>query len=490
MRPNRYATSCADCGARVAAGAGRLDGPPWRVSCAACAVSSVGEQIVDAALGERGHALRPYQREAVRWLQSRPHALLADDQGLGKTVEVLAALPEGAKALVVAPAVARGVWLDHVRDMRPDLSAVYLAGRDAWHEWRSGDVAVISWACLPRDLTKHSTAELREALGDLPDVVIFDEIHYAKSGRTQRSRRARALALATERVWGLSGTPLKNRPPDLHNVLRVLRLDGETWPTWRSFCDDWGARAGRWGTTWDGARAPRVVEVLQRVMLRRRKADVLRELPAKLHDQITVGIDSATRRACNAAARALAEGGVSLDELTQEALSARQGASFERLATACRALATAKLPALLDLLDLWELDSDEPRLVWSRHVAPLQALGKRDGWATITGATSQNRREDLVASFQRGELKGLALSIGAAGTAITLTAGSHSIYLDRAWTPGDNAQSEDRTHRLGQDRACRYTLLVAEHELDRALARLLHDKAATITSTIDAASRI
>ena len=293
--------------------------------------------------------------------------------------------------------------------------------------------------------------------------MIFDEIHYAKSGRTQRSRRARALALATERVWGLSGTPLKNRPPDLHNVLRVLRLDGETWPTWRSFCDDWGARAGRWGTTWDGARAPRVVEVLQRVMLRRRKADVLRELPAKLHDQITVGIDSATRRACNAAARALAEGGVSLDELTQEALSARQGASFERLATACRALATAKLPALLDLLDLWELDSDEPRLVWSRHVAPLQALGKRDGWATITGATS---------------------------TAITLTAGSHSIYLDRAWTPGDNAQSEDRTHRLGQDRACRYTLLVAEHELDRALARLLHDKAATITSTIDAASRI
>ena len=226
------------------------------------------------------------------------------------------------------------------------------------------------------------------------------------------------------------------------------------------------------------------------VALRRRKVDVLRELPEKLRDEITVSIDSATRRACNAAARSLAAAGVSLDELTQEALSARQGASFEYLATAARALATAKLPALLDLLDLWEQESSEPRLVWSRHVAPLQALAQREGWEAITGATLQGRREELVRRCQRGELRGLALSIGAAGTAITLTAASHSIYLDRAWTPGDNIQSEDRTHRIGQRRACRYTLLVADHELDRALARLLHDKAATITSTIDAAARI
>ncbi len=489
MNPNRYATSCADCGARVAAGTGSLDGPPWRVICAGCAVGA-GEQIVDAALGKRGHALRPYQREAVRWLRSRPHALLADDQGLGKTVEVLAALPEGVKALVVAPAVARGVWLDHLNELRPDLRSVFLAGRDAWHEWRPGEVAVISWACLPRALTQHPAAQLREALGDLPDVVILDEVHYAKSARAQRSRRARALAQATPRVWGLSGTPLKNRPPDLHSVLRVLRLDGETWPTWRSFAADWGARAGRWGTAWDGARSDTIPATLRRVMLRRRKVDVLRELPEKLRDEITVSIDSATRRACNAAARSLAAAGVSLDELTQEALSARQGASFEYLATAARALATAKLPALLDLLDLWEQESSEPRLVWSRHVAPLQALAQREGWEAITGATLQGRREELVRRCQRGELRGLALSIGAAGTAITLTAASHSIYLDRAWTPGDNIQSEDRTHRIGQRRACRYTLLVADHELDRALARLLHDKAATITSTIDAAARI
>ena len=492
MIVNRYPGPCHACGDHVEPQVGFLVGPPWRLFHRPCVVApdnddGHGARVVSLALKASGHDLRPYQHEGVAWLSRRRHALLADDQGLGKTVQVLAALPRGARVLVVCPAVARNVWLDHVSWLRPDLDPILCLGRDSWHAWSDGDVAVTSWACLPSALTRERPGGLLRALGDLPTHVVLDEAHYAKAPRAARTRRARALGQVCDHVWALTGTPLKNRPPDLHSVLQVCQLDAQTWPTWREFVSDWGGRKGRWGMEWDGDRADTIPATLRRVMLRRLKRHVLDELPAKLYDTITVDLDTATRRACDAATTALARAGHDLDAMSEVALQhRRKGAGFDELAAAAKALASAKLPALLDLLDLWEQDP-EPRIVWCRHVAPLQALTQREGWEAITGSTGERQRSEYVERFQRGELCGLALSIGAAGTAITLTAASHAIYLDRAWTPSDNVQSEDRIHRIGQRRACRYTLLVADHALDRALARILHIKQQVINSTVDAA---
>ena len=523
--PNRYATRCGACRDLVAAGDGVLTGPPWRVECHRCRVARLREllehaeaetalappagiELVNAALGERGHALRPYQLEGARWLASRRRALLADDQGLGKTVQVLAALPRDARVVVVAPAVARGVWYEHAERLRPDLCTISLEGRDDWHHWRPGDFACVSWACLPKrfgvfhntmarirgrgtsaaDARQAARDKLEAEVGALPEFVIYDEAHYAKNAKSLRTRRARGLTSAVRVAWGLTGTPLKNLPPDLHSVLQALELDRDTWPSFAGFARAFGARKAPFGTVWTGPRSPKIPGILRRVMLRRLKSDVLAELPAKSYETIPVELDAATAKACDEAAAALRAEGVELADMTEEALRAASGAGFEQLATAAKALAIAKVPAVLDLLDMWELDTREPRIVWSRHVAPLRAIGEREGWQVITGATNDKRRREYVEAFQAGELRGLALSIGAAATAITLTAGSHAIYLDRAWSPSDNAQSEDRIHRIGQRRACRYTLLVADHEIDRALERLLFSKAQTITETVDAAS--
>lgn len=499
MRANRYAAKCA-CGREVDPGEGIISGPPWRVQCLGCAPAEErptqgklpGHELVSQQLGAQGDSLWDYQRTGAAWLEGRTRALLSDDQGLGKTVQVLCALPRGAKVLIVCPAVVKSVWVDHVLKLRPDFAAVLLSGRDAWHRWEPGDVAITSWSALPKKLTEYPQAEVGRALGDLPTHVVYDEAHYAKTVTARRTRRARALTRVVECAWGLTGTPLKNRPPDLWGVLSMLDLQRRTWPSWAEFLADWGGRKGRWGTVWVGERSEGIAAKLRTVMLRRLKEDVLPDLPEKRRDTITVyNLDAATRKACDAATRALTESsGADLDELLELALSTRAGAKFEELARACRALAIAKLPALIDLLDVYEGESDQPRLVWSRHVAPLTALAKaRDGWEALTGGTTSVRRAELVEAFQRGELRGLALSIGAAATGITLTKASHAIYLDRAWSPSDNWQSEDRIHRIGQRNACRYTTLVADHELDRALSRILNDKTRTIKSTVDEAAR-
>jgi superfamily II DNA or RNA helicase len=84
------------------------------------------------------------------------------------------------------------------------------------------------------------------------------------------------------------------------------------------------------------------------------------------------------------------------------------------------AVATAKLPTALEVVTRWE-EEREPQVVFCCHRAPVDTIGAREGWSTITGDVPSDERTRRIDSFQRGELKGLALTVQAGGTGITLT---------------------------------------------------------------------
>src|SRR5216684_4110659 len=86
-------------------------------------------QETDARLASKGMKLYPFQREGIEWLSTRTGALLADDMGLGKTVQIAVSLPEGVAAIVVCPAVAKGVWQREIAKWRPELKITVLSGR-------------------------------------------------------------------------------------------------------------------------------------------------------------------------------------------------------------------------------------------------------------------------------------------------------------------------------------------------------------------------
>jgi hypothetical protein len=90
----------------------------------------------------------------------------------------------------------------------------------------------------------------------------------------------------------------------------------------------------------------------------------------------------------------------------------------------------------------------------SRKLAPVEEVGNRDGWAAITGDTPPARRADIVAAFQAGELKGLALTITAGGLGLTLTRAAHAMFCGLNWMSANNAQADDRLCRIGQTRGC------------------------------------
>lgn len=473
---------------------------------------------IDEALRARGLALFPFQKTGVQWLASRASGgLLADDMGLGKTIQALTALPEGGPVVVVGPAVAKGVWESEAAKWRPDLKVTVLSGRKSFRWPAPGEMVVTNFDILSDDI------------GEAPEgvVVIADEAHVLKSFKTAKTQRFRALSEKARarggKVWLLTATPLLNRPAELWGLLQAAGIANEAFGSWSNYMRLYGAYKDQWGATIWGDPSPEVSECLKKVSLRRMKVDVLKELPTKTWRDITIDLDEKVKKACAKAASLLetytrfsrindeekpsdlvaretleattafkAKYGEDLSKVLEDAETLLQrvsGLDFNEIAKARAALATAKIPALLELVEDYEA-TNEPLVVFSAHRAPIDIFKNRPGWAVITGDTPPEERQRIQDEFQAGNLKGIAGTIKAAGVAITLTRASNAIFVDLEWTPALNSQAEDRLLRIGQTRGVLITTLVANFPLDKRVHELLTYKRNLIKMAVDASSTI
>jgi hypothetical protein len=438
-----------------------------------------------------GETLFEYQRRGAKWLMSRrgKGALLADDMGLGKTVQALMALDEDTPTLVVAPAVVKSVWAAEAEKFRPDLTPVVVHGRSSFRWPGRGEVVVTNYASLPGPACGEYEELGIEGLGDplKGTVLVLDEVHYCKGRDSQRSRRSYALANAVRRVggstWGLSGTPMVNSPFEMWRVLSLLAVSWETFPTWTDFVDSFGLEKGDMGYERVRDPSPGVAEKLRRTMLRREKRDVVGQLPPKRYRDLRFSIRDDVSDAFDSVVEEL---GLSPDsELTDDGLRAL--ATSEEHFRLRKLLAQVAVPEMLEEMAQHEY-VDEPLVVFSSHVYPVKVAGARDGWACITGGTPMHERDEIIASFQDGKLKGVALTTGAAGTGITLTHATNALFVDLAWTPMENEQAEDRLHRIGQRGSVLITRLVADHWLVKRVLALLGEKQRLIRHSVGAAS--
>jgi SWI/SNF-related matrix-associated actin-dependent regulator 1 of chromatin subfamily A len=463
-------------------------------------VASADERAVavDAVLKARGLALFPFQAIGVSWLAPRTGALLADEMGLGKTIQALTALPERAAVLVVCPAVAKGVWQRECAKWRPDLTPVVLKGKGSFRWPAAGELVVINYDILPALEGEGRAAALTAALAaSCPTgvVLVADEAHALKGGKTARSTRFRAISKRVRelagRCWLVSATPLLNRPVELWHVCAAAGIEKEAFGSWNAFAAVAGGREGRYGMEWEPERMNRdaLMRQLQRVMLLRKKVEVLKDLPAKTYSEVTIEIPAKIAKLCDAALAAAEARGQTVEaalELAQRSKGATPG--FEAMSKARAALALAKCEAALELVESFE-EAGEPIVVFSAHRAPIDALGTRPGWAAITGETSPEERTRIADAFQAGQLKGVAATIKAGGVAITLTRATNAIFIDQAWTPSDNVQAEDRIYRIGTTKPVVITQLVADHALDQRIYELLARKREFIRNSVDAAKR-
>ncbi len=428
-----------------------------------------------------GGELKPFQRAGVRYLLAQRRSFLADEQGLGKTVEALATLEADAAypALVVCPASLKLNWMRELERWLPARSAQALSGNGRGAPIPAAEVTVVNYDIV--------AARLQELCALQPRALVLDESHHCKNAAAKRTQAVRRLSAVVPRdglVLALTGTPVLNRPAELVSQLRILgRLE------------DFGSGAG-FGERFRGSDAHIRLHwhLRARCFARRLKADVLTQLPAKTRAVVPVELD-------NEAEYRLAERDVvawlqtqplDLRELDARVAAALRAERLVRLNALKLLAARGKLRSALTWIH--DFCSSGERLVVFAHHREIQraVLERFPGALHILGQDGHAARDQAVRSFQaddRADNQLIVCSIEVAGQGLTLTRSSNVVFLELDWTPAKHDQAEDRCHRIGQRDAVNASYLLAAGTVDETISTLLERKRAVIGAVTDGRER-
>jgi len=274
---------------------------------------------------------------------------------------------------------------------------------------------------------------------------------------------------------GLTATPMMNEPSELFVLCEVFGVERLAWDNWPAYVRLFGGVQDHWGRMhWHLRDQAQARERLARVSLRRRQADVLPDLPSLSYRQIPVTLPRNLIKELDSLGKVMAH---ELDEWEFHDTMP----DFTNWSEAKSELAALKYHIASDLAKEFEL-AREPVLVFSDHRFCIDALGKRPGWAVITGDTKPNKRQDIVDKFQLDSYHGLAMTIKAGGVGFNLTNASHVLFIDRAVTPSLNFQAICRAWRSGQKNPVLVTDLICTHPLERRIHKILMTKQILIES--------
>jgi SNF2 family DNA or RNA helicase len=453
--------------------------------------------VLKAVLSKMGFDLPPYQEEGILWLAGRKRGFLADEPGLGKTLQLLTAIDDDFRCVWVCPASLKLNARDEFAMFRPGTKVTILEGMDSFRWPERNEVVVLNYDILPGTIDKsgkkHRVIGIPEVPAGAPLHLIADEAHFLKGSKAQRTMKFRALSdavlYADGTAWGASGTEMPNRPGELWNVYTAFDIAVDAFGSWARFCNLFGGYRGSFGMQWDAQRKDaEVVSCIRNVSIKRLKKDVMKELPEKRYQQVIVPLDGETKLLCDRVVAHLKEKGIDVNEIEDIVRTTREdGATFELLSKAMAALSAAKASPALDIIETYE-EAGEPLVVFSQGRAPIEVIAKRPGWGVIHGSIPTEERQATKNAFMDGRLKGIAGTIGAMGVGLTLTRAKTLIRISRAWTPAENRQAEDRIHRKGQREGVLIIDLVGDHELDRNLTRTLVKKEDVISRTTEAAA--
>ena len=465
-----------------------------------------------------GLDLMPFQRAGVAYASSRRDVLIADEMGLGKTVQAicLGNLDRDLdKVLVVCPASLRLNWKAEWRRWSIHDSHIGII-QDTWPAWIEGDrppglftefharVVIVSF----EGAVKWRLHLDRQKWG----LLIVDECHNLSNPDTKRTKAVWGHypqkrddwvpPLRAKRRVALTGTPIHRSPADLWPLLRALDPDGlgnKKTDFCRRYVDpppephdvplfharEWVRRETE----------TRLAELQQRlragIMVRRLKADVLTDLPAKRRQIVLVDFAGAQTLVRNEQ-RVLDRKKAELEQLGHGAAVQRlaqwRGAAMQEISRVRKETALRKLPASLDQITEVMAEVDKV-VVFAHHHEVIDGLvaGLRGfGVVHLDGRDSPTARDAAVTAFQNDpKVRVFVGGIRAAGLGLTLTAASTVIMVELDWNPSALVQAEDRCHRIGQRDSVLVQHLVIDGSIDARMSRVLIEKMATAKSARD-----
>ena len=414
--------------------------------------------------------LFPFQRAGVEWLVERPSgAILADDMGLGKTVQVIAAVrllfnrALVRRVLVLCPRNLLANWEAEFEKWGPELGVAVVNPSGGRREaaWRA-----LAWR---RHVLLTNYEQMRDPPEALrtspPDLIVADEAHRL------RKRTAKATIgvsqLAPARFWALTGTPLERDMNDLATILSLVEP--------RRF----SAR--------DAQLHPSSLRVQARpFLLRRRKAEVLDDLPPVRETTERIELTPAQRRAYRATVaeiRRQPDTGNELALLTR----LRQICDFDRATGA-----SSKADRIMELLPRIH-EQGEKAVVFAVLLAPLRNLQQQIGdtfspraCRLLVGEMNLEEREQTVREFRTDpSVLVLLASTRVGGEGLTLVEANHAFLFDQWWNPSTNRQATDRIVRIGQQNPVRIYRFCCRDTIEERLETILRDKQELFDSAVE-----
>ena len=388
--------------------------------------------------------LYKYQPEGVMKLVENTSFLLADEMGTGKTVMASVAMRilfhKGIihRALVVAPASVLSVWDRHLEDWGgAALTCTVVHGPASVREsdWtHPAHIYITSYDILRNDVMTDSNPLLESAAVKRFDLVVLDEAHYIRNPSSGRSKAIGRFSPSYR--WALTGTPLQNKLADLVAIFKFVK-------------------PGLFGT--EAPEPSRAREIAAPYTLRRRKMDVIDDLPDKVREPCWLDMDPEQSHAYAEALQKGREefqtGAKPLQRLHIFALLAR----LRQISNFAPGKQTSPKSQLL--LEVLEGIVEEHKAVVFTNcikegVDKLRPQLKKYGLVEIIGTTPLAQRTQAIDDFMNDpDIRIFLGSTQAAGEGITLTSGSYVFHFDQWWNPAVAWQAEDRVHRLGQSKS-------------------------------------
>lgn len=438
----------------------------------------------------------PFQAEGSGWIASclagGRGAILGDDPGLGKTVQVLAAIAAigCTPAIIVCPPSVKRNWAREIAFLRTDMRVAVISGG-------TGPVPPAHFVILNYALMRPREYQLGQ-LG--AKCIVFDEAHLLKEPLPPRGHRALVATRLAHKIGRpilMTGTPLLNRPAELWRLLYIV--DPKRWSNFHQFRNRYCTKPRDKERTLKSVvtthgKAKNVDELRSLTMpylLRRTRTGTLREqIPNKHRKRVLVELSEFDRENYDRAERDVVEW-LKKVSTTERARQASRGKAVVKLTMLRRIAAVGKMrSAVPDYVSTWFREHKKPLVIFAYHRQVLE--GTRDiceklklNVATIRGSDSDKARQKAVDMFQNGFADVFIAPIKSAGVGLNLQRASDVLCLERLWTPSLMNQAESRCHRLGQKNDVNVVYLDAANTVDEHMAGVLEAKQTLIDRVVD-----
>ena len=408
--------------------------------------------------------LRRYQEWGVKYALNRRRVLLGDEMGLGKTVQAIAVMVSlrnsgCSKFAVICPASVLSNWSREI-EKHSDLPffVVHGSGRDkAFADWKeSGGVAVTTYettAHLAQD-DASSVDGAQEAAVNY-DLIVVDEAHYIKNAGARRSVNVKKLCEKAQRLLFMTGTAIENRVDEMISLMEVLQPDIAAKVRSMAFMSS----------------APQFREAVAPVYYRRKREDVLTELPDKVESPEWCKLGKEEKK------------------LYESAVLGQKYADARRVSWTVDDLSLSSKANRLNELLTEAQEEGRKVIVFSFFLDTIRKISAMLGErcvGPINGSIPPQRRQEMIDAFEQAPAGAvLTAQIQSGGTGLNIQCASVVILCEPQFKPSIENQAISRAYRMGQSRNVLVYRLLCENTVDEKIMDMLKEKQAVFDAFAD-----